>query len=227
MARKFLEPTFFSSPGQHPPNANCVQAQLKQHCYRPAMNCTPLPFSSHPALVRGWVQELDADHVSGAVQILQAAARRAALLGTISWTDEEVNRQKILPLAERRELFGWISDGELLGCLVIQSHDEVHWPEDKSGEALYLHKLAVRPVACGSGIAPALIEFACARARISQREAVRLDTVPKSPLVAYYAAQGFCPDPNGPADYAGRWLIRMERRLGRQLMANQKGADGK
>lgn len=132
-------------------------------------------------------------------------------MGWATWTTTELSYSRIYRHAECRELFGWVRNGEILGCCVLQEQDNIHWPDAKSGEALYLHKLAVKSSAAGEGIGVALIQFACTLARIRRLRMVRLDTIPESPLVAYYERQGFQVDASGPANFGGRWLIRMER----------------
>lgn len=163
------------------------------------------------ALTAGAAQPLDRTHAKKVVALLRSAAKRAAQVGWATWTPEELSYSRIYLHAERGELFGWLRNAEILGCCVLQEQDSVHWPDAKSGEALYLHKLAVKPSAAGEGIGVALIQFACRLARIRRLRMVRLDTIPESPLVAYYERQGFQVDASGPANFGGRWLIRMER----------------
>ena len=169
---------------------------------------SPPPHQRDPS---GAVQELDESWVDKVVALLLTASARAEALGSFAWTVEDVGRPAMIACARRGELFGWVSDGELLGCVLLQARDDIHWPDDPPGEALYLHKLAVEPAVSGQGIATELIEFACALAVRRGCAMVRLDTIPDTPLVSYYERHGFRADPNGPANYADRWLIRMER----------------
>jgi ribosomal protein S18 acetylase RimI-like enzyme len=162
-------------------------------------------------LAAGAAEPLDCTHAHKVLALLRSAAKRAAQMGWATWTTEELTYGRIYLHAECGELFGWLRNAEILGCCVLQEQDSIHWPDAKSGQALYLHKLAVKPCAAGEGIGVALIQFACRLARIRRLRMVRLDTIPESPLVAYYERQGFQVDASGPANFGGRWLIRMER----------------
>jgi len=168
-------------------------------------------FQASPAGPTGSVEQLGEGQIGQVVALLRSASERAVGLGSMGWSPRQVGRQAMAACARREELFGWVDGDQVLGCVVIQARDVIHWPDDAVGEALYLHKLAVRPAACGRGIGTALIAFTCALAAERGRPMVRLDTVPGTPLVAYYERHGFRLDPGGPADYAGRWLVRMER----------------
>ena len=71
-----------------------------------------------------------------------------------------------------------------------------------------------RPLA-GRGLGHRLVDHACQVTARRGRSALRLDTAPMTRLQDYYGRLGFVADPGGPAYYAGRWLVRMEKRFER------------
>lgn len=74
----------------------------------------------------------------------------------------------------------------------LQVHDPLFWPEDRRGEALYLHRLAVRRRYAGGAVSKALLGSAVNEAKTSGRKYVRLDTVADRPkLRAVYERFGF------------------------------------
>jgi GNAT superfamily N-acetyltransferase len=135
--------------------------------------------------------------------------------GGCAWPQDTIGNPVVATWIARDEVFGWIEGATLLASMLLQTEDATHWPDDGLGDALYLHKLAVRRSEAGRGLGVALVRFAEETARERGVPFLRLDTAPDGPLPAYYARLGFVEDARGPADYAGRWLIRMEKRLAR------------
>lgn len=83
-------------------------------------------------------------------------------------------------------------DGEVVGVMRLTPRDEQFWPDATPGEALYVHRLAVRRAHAGSDVAPALLEFACSEARSLRCTHVRLDCErARTRLRAFYERQGF------------------------------------
>jgi predicted N-acetyltransferase YhbS len=145
--------------------------------------------------------------------ILLAASAWSKLKSSFEWRAQDISVERLAAHSETGELFGWIENSKILGCMLLVPEDKVHWPDDRPGDALYVHKLAVKRSHAGSGIGEALIAFACHAAKSRGINMLRLDTVPDTRLPAYYERQGFVAEPNGPAHYAGRWLIRMQKRI--------------
>src|SRR5688572_7072045 len=65
--------------------------------------------------------------------------------------------------------------GDVLGVMRLTPRDELFWPDAAAGEALYVHRLAVRRAHAGSAVSLALLEFACSEARALRCTHVRLD----------------------------------------------------
>jgi GNAT superfamily N-acetyltransferase len=142
--------------------------------------------------------------------------------GARAWLPSTIAESVVATWIARDEVFGWMEDGELLAAMLLQTEDATHWPDDRPGDALYLHKLAVRRSAAGRGVGAEMVRFAEEVARERGVPVLRLDTSPDGPLPAYYARLGFVADRDGPADYAGRWLIRMEKRLGQARQKHRR-----
>ena len=161
----------------------------------------------------GTIVEISSDRAAEVATILLAASAWSKLNSSFVWHAQDISVELLTAHSEKGELFGWIENCEILGCMLLVHEDKVHWPDDRPGEALYLHKLAVKRSHAGIGIGEALVAFACRAAKSRGINLLRLDTVPETRLPAYYERQGFVADPQGPADYAGRWLIRMQKRI--------------
>lgn len=59
--------------------------------------------------------------------------------------------------------------------MAITDEDKKYWKEDKEGEALYLHKLAVRQNFRGMSVSTELINYAKQITIISGMKALKLD----------------------------------------------------
>lgn len=94
--------------------------------------------------------------------------RRAALLGELV-----LGYQKALPVAS----------------MLLQTRDDMYWPDDPAGEALYVHKVAVRRSSAGQNWLARLLGWAEMQARRSGARYLRLDT--ERLLVPLYVRYGF------------------------------------
>jgi ribosomal protein S18 acetylase RimI-like enzyme len=161
----------------------------------------------------GKVVKIPRDRIAEAAEILSAASAWSASQASFTWKPADIGCEALAACSDRDELYGLIDRGEIVGCMLLTTEDAVHWPDDKPGDALYVHKLAVKRSRAGMGVGEALVDFASREAKLRGVPMLRLDTVPQTRLPDYYQRQGFIADANGPADYAGRWLIRMEKRI--------------
>jgi GNAT superfamily N-acetyltransferase len=135
--------------------------------------------------------------VAAASQVLIASAEALAARGEPLWPPASLTPER---LARHYPPEGWRvawpggagTGAEAVGCYVLLDRDPLFWPDDPPGEALYLHKLAVRPAAQGQGLAGALLGDAAAQARAAGRGWLRLDTASDRPkLRALYIGAGF------------------------------------
>jgi len=83
-------------------------------------------------------------------------------------------------------------DDAAVGTFRLTEHDARVWPEAKTGEALYLHSLAVRRSVAGSGVATEMLTWARARAASLGMQELRLDCwAGNQRLRRYYTDAGF------------------------------------
>lgn len=83
-------------------------------------------------------------------------------------------------------------EGDAVGTFRLTENDARVWPEAKTGEALYLHSLAVRRSVAGSGVATEMLTWARARAGSLGMQELRLDCwAGNQRLRRYYADAGF------------------------------------
>jgi GNAT superfamily N-acetyltransferase len=68
-----------------------------------------------------------------------------------------------------------LSGDLVVGTARLTAEDEPFWPEARDGEALYIHRLAVRRTHAGAGVSAALLEWCLRRATQLGREYLRLD----------------------------------------------------
>jgi GNAT superfamily N-acetyltransferase len=81
---------------------------------------------------------------------------------------------------------------EVVGVMRLTPRDARFWPDAAPGEALYVHRLAVRRAYAGHAVSLALLDFACREARALGCAHVRLDCERgRGRLRAFYEKQGF------------------------------------
>lgn len=88
----------------------------------------------------------------------------------------------------------WIAglDGEPVAIVRVLWSDPAVWGERETGDAAYLHTLAVRRDRAGEGLGRRVLRWAEGFARENGKRRLRLDCVATIPaLVAYYDAAGF------------------------------------
>ena len=79
-----------------------------------------------------------------------------------------------------------------VGCMAITDEDKKYWKEDKEGEALYLHKLAVKQNFKGMGVSSELINYAKQITIISGIKSLKLDcNADRLKLMKIYQKNGF------------------------------------
>jgi len=108
------------------------------------------------------------------------------------WDADDVGPEAFRPRIETGELHLARVDGAAVGTMMLQFEDEVCWPDKPKGEALYVHRLAVRRSAAGRGVAQAMMTFAKRRTIEEGRRYLRLDAATERPkLRAVYESFGF------------------------------------
>jgi GNAT superfamily N-acetyltransferase len=139
------------------------------------------------------------------------------------WGEDEIDRSLCSPSEDEGRWFGGFRAGLQVACMRIDTADPIHWPDDPPGEALYIHKVAVARSVAGQGW-PARLLAAAARVADERRARfLRLDTAPREALIRVYQDLGFDLVDDGPRQFAGRELVRLERRLLRHRTAEGGG----
>lgn len=135
---------------------------------------------------------LTSGDVQTASQILMASAAALAARGQPLWPPQSLTPER---LARHYPDAGWRvawQDGQAVGTYVLLDKDDLFWPDDTPGTALYLHKLAVHPAAQGGGLARLLLGEAVAETRRVGAPFLRLDTASdRAKLRALYDGFGF------------------------------------
>jgi GNAT superfamily N-acetyltransferase len=121
--------------------------------------------------------------------VLQEAARWITTWRAQLWDPALLGAAFAAPFIARGEMLAARIDGEIAGVLIAEPEDPHFWPDRGPGEALYLHKLAVRRAHAGTGLPAALLDHAAVLALTQGRWRLRLDC--DAPLAGFYERMGF------------------------------------
>lgn len=97
-----------------------------------------------------------------------------------------------------------------VACMLMQTRDEVYWPNDPAGEALYLHKVAVRRTSAGKGWLRRLVYWAREEAKCAGAEFLRIDTLQRVELLSLYGRLGFQIVDEYARHSCGEMIVRLE-----------------
>ena len=127
----------------------------------------------------------------GAIDILREASVWTSTFGQPIWPLESFTVDDQREIAAAGEQVGGFEESEMVACMRLQKRDRIFWPDDPPGEALYLHKLAVRRASSGKGWTARMVDWAVGECRTENARALRLDTLANGKLPAYYETLGF------------------------------------
>jgi GNAT superfamily N-acetyltransferase len=154
------------------------------------------------------------DEAAEVAGVIQEAARWIMTWRAQLWDPELVGEAFVTPLIARGQMLTARTGGEIVGVMIMLPEDPHFWPDRPTGEAAYLHKLAVRRAYAGAGVPAALMDHAVRLASDEGRRFLRLDCDP--PLSGFYQRLGFAGvdeiDVRHPEAGPMR-VARMERRL--------------
>ncbi len=122
-------------------------------------------------------------------EVLQEAARWITTWRSQLWDPELLGEAFAAPFVARGEVLTARIGGEIAGVVIAEPEDPHFWPDRPRGEAVYLHKLAVRRAYAGMGLPAALFDRAARSAWAQGRRLLRLDCDP--PLAGFYQRLGF------------------------------------
>ncbi|MBM9505299.1 GNAT family N-acetyltransferase [Actinacidiphila acididurans] len=125
--------------------------------------------------------------------LLREASAWLASRGIDQWQFPP-HRDRITQALRRGEVFLATTDGLPMATLQLDDHaDPEFWTtEDKPGDALYVHRMAVSRKFAGSGVGGTLLNWALERAATAGKPWLRLDAWKDNHgLHRYYESQGF------------------------------------
>lgn len=137
------------------------------------------------------IRTINSDELPVFLSILREAADWLKAMGRGLWTPEMLTEQEILGQYGLDELFLCRMDGEAAGAMILAIEETMHWPDKKPGEAIYLHKLAVKRTYGGTGLSSCMIDFAKKYAQNMHRKYLRLDCDDRKALCTLYERHGF------------------------------------
>ena len=138
------------------------------------------------------VSPIKLDELPAFSEILQEVARWLETTGEPLWEIEKLEPEALLTKNTLDELFLGRLEGTPVATMILQHEDIPFYPDDPPGEALYLHKLAVRRSASGHGVSTEMLTWAQDYATRLGKRYLRLDTSSERPkLNALYRKYGF------------------------------------
>jgi hypothetical protein len=156
---------------------------------------------------------LAADELDSASTILAEAAQPSRPDGKPLWLSDEISLAHCQKWHRQGEFFGGFEGRALAAVFCLCESDTDLWPEATRGEALYLHKLAVRLGSRGTGWTGVVIDWALGQGNERGCLKLRLDTVAGSRLVDLYKSYGFIELDKAPVERGTNVLTFMERSL--------------
>ena len=134
-------------------------------------------------------EECDIPIVEG---ILLDAVNWLNEMGQPLWGAGEVAWEALSESFKAGDFYIACVDGIPSGCMALVDYDPLFWPDVNKGEALFIHKLAVKKAARKSGAADALINYFKQQGAERGAKTLRLDTHALRPrLRAFYERHGF------------------------------------
>jgi hypothetical protein len=126
------------------------------------------------------------------ISILLEAAAWLESRGEPLWLPEEIDTGSVRRDVDAGHFVLAFVGDEAAGTARVTPTDELFWPEAPPGEALYVHRLAVRRRHAGGHVSRGILDFARDEARFAGRPFLRLDTDAYRPRLRHvYEAYGF------------------------------------
>ena len=138
------------------------------------------------------IRQATQQDTANVAEILCEAARWLEQSGRVMWRSDELVASRIKADVDAGLFFIAECDGEVVGVVKFQLEDELFWPDLPQGRSAFVHRLAVRRAFAGGTISSALLSWAVDRARLLDRDYLRLDCEASRPkLRAFYERFGF------------------------------------
>ncbi len=124
--------------------------------------------------------------------VLAEAAQWLEKRGMPMWREDELTAERIASDVAAGHFFIAASAGKVVGTIKFQLQDALFWPDTPTGEAAFVHRLAVRRTYSGGELSALLLQWAVERAATLGRRYLRLDCEASRPgLRAVYERFGF------------------------------------
>ena len=153
------------------------------------------------------------DDVPDADQLIHEAADWLIQAGMPLWGPEETSHEELVRVARAGELIMGRIHGEPATCMYLHDEDRLFWPETRTGEAFYVHRLAVARKYKAQGFARSMLDWAEQETRGRGRTHLRLDCEPRPKLLAIYQAAGFVRIDPGTIQVGRHFVVRHEKRV--------------
>lgn len=149
--------------------------------------------------------------------VLVEAAHWIASSGAPMWKAGELSADRIADDVRAGLFFVADRDGEVQGTLKFELTDPRFWPDRPDGESAFVHRLAVRRAAAGTGVSFVLLEWARQQTAALGRPFLRLDCeASRAKLRQLYERFGF--------EYHTDWWYGPYRVARYQLAVNPRDA---
>lgn len=136
------------------------------------------------------IRAANRDDVELVATLIDNATEWVGRLGFEQWP-LPFPRNEVAEAVTRGEVYVAEVDGEAVATVTLLGEDPAYWGE-RSPDALYVHKLAVRRDRAGRGIGAAVVDWAGGRATDLGRDFLRLDCLcDDSRIRTYYEGLGF------------------------------------
>ncbi len=150
------------------------------------------------------------EETGDALAILREVAQWLIDAGRPLWPVESLQLEAVHRAALAGELVLGFEESRPVATMTLQARDDFYWPKDPRGEALYVHKVAVRRCAAGQNWSGRLIAWARDHARNTGTRFLRLDTAGRPALLSLYQRLGFYLVDEKPRNVGGLMIYRLE-----------------
>lgn len=142
------------------------------------------------------IQLAKLSQIASILTITKACAERMNFDGLFQWNETYPNSEAFERDIKRGELYVYISEKNILGCIVISTimdkeYETIKWLTETTNH-YYIHRLAVHPKYQGKGIARSLMDFAEKLGIENGKVSIRLDTFSQNLRnQKFYDARGY------------------------------------
>lgn len=111
--------------------------------------------------------------------------------GTSLWEPKQVSIEGLTNTYKRSELYFISNEDERIGLVFLQESDPFFWPEIKTNDTLYIHKLCLLAEFKGQGLGSRILLLIQKVAKDMGKEWLRLDCDDRPSLHRFYKDHGF------------------------------------